>query len=573
MAQVFAVSPGFSVNPGLATNPGGPAAAEMQLLEAAQRAGRLGPAQNAGRVALVLHLSALRPPAPRPHHRRIARAILQDAALRHDGQVFVLRNGDLALLARDAGLYEAAPREAGRTGPLPPAGPAGWPGRGGGSLALADALARLLRVDTADPEQLVSIWPLDRAHHRLIDYAACRVAERLAEPLPSDEEPTTPPAVVDEIGALVGNARIHDLMQRQTAIVLLAPETSTSVAAAGAAAAGAGAAAEAAGGKLRPLYREVTFSIAALEARIAAGGQASADPFLFRHLAGQLDRRMLDVIREELGGGGPLDIAIGARGAPPLHLNLTLGAILSPSFAAFAAACRAAGATAGVEISLIEACADTVAFTAARAAVAQAGMALALDGVSHLALLLAAPWLLEPDLLKLDWSPRVADLPAADAADLAASLTAVGVHRVVLQRAETEAALRWGLAHGIRRFQGRHVDAMLGAARIMGCAMSSGCTLRQCIERAGAISPAARAGCGNPGLLDAAIPTRPANAHAHAHTALAPSGAEHVPTQRAAPRLIPARPMLTRPMLARPMAARTGPGIAGAHRPRGPANS
>ena len=76
----------------------------------------------------------------------------------------------------------------------------------------------------------------------------------------------------------------------------------------------------------------------------------------------------------------------------------------------------------------------------------------------------------------------------------------------MLARADTEAALRWGMANGIRRFQGRHADAMLAAARIVDCAYASGCTLPQCIARAAAADPEGRRSCRNPGLLDAGVP-------------------------------------------------------------------
>lgn len=274
---------------------------------------------------------------------------------------------------------------------------------------------------------------------------------------------------------------------------------------------------------LRPIFREVTFSIAELEARLSARegadatGQATADPFLFRHLARRLDPRMLETVRSHLGTGGPLDVS---GGVPP-HLNLTVGGVLSDSFARFAAACREGerrpgGAHGpggahrpGVEISMIEACVDGAAFARARTALAEAGMAFVLDGVSHLALMRTRPAALGPDLLKLDWSPRMADLAPADRAALAAAVAACGAERIVLHRAETEAALRWGLAHGIRRFQGRHVDAMLGASRILECPMSGGCSLAQCIGREAAVTVPGRAGCGNPILLDSGATGRP----------------------------------------------------------------
>jgi hypothetical protein len=64
------------------------------------------------------------------------------------------------------------------------------------------------------------------------------------------------------------------------------------------------------------------------------------------------------------------------------------------------------------------------------------------------------------------------------------------------------------MARGIRRFQGRYVDAMLGAARIVSCPAAETCTLRQCIERATATARAGRAGCGNLALLNAGAPMR-----------------------------------------------------------------
>jgi hypothetical protein len=60
---------------------------------------------------------------------------------------------------------------------------------------------------------------------------------------------------------------------------------------------------------------------------------------------------------------------------------------------------------------------------------------------------------------------------------------------VVLHHAETEAALRWGMAQGLRRFQGRHVDAILAAGRILACPQATGCTVRQCMDRGAAIAP------------------------------------------------------------------------------------
>jgi len=415
------------------------------LLDAVERALRV--PQN--RMALVLHLSRMVPPAPRAHHRRIARAVLDDVAQRQEGQVFALHNDDLLLLFRS----DKA------------------------DIPVMDTLARLFLVDVPDPVGLITLWSLAGDGAAVLQYAEARLLDTM--PAPASIEPVGSAHTIDAIDQVVQHSRLSDLMQRQTAVLLMPGGQS----------------------RLRPLFREITFSVAVLEARIAAIGQANADPFLFRHLASRLDGRMLDVLRQDLQVNGPL--TAGARDlGPTLHLNLTLSGILSDRFAHFAATCRAVGAQVGVEISLVEACADPEAFVTARTRLRLAGLALVLDGVSHHALMLTMPMVLEPDLVKLDWSPRLPE--AGSAVDQA--VMALGGSRVVLHRAETEEALSWGMAHGIRRFQGRHVDAMLAAGRIGACAHGGGCSLRQCIERASATGPGGRAGCNNPTLLDAAAP-------------------------------------------------------------------
>ncbi len=448
--------------------------AEYELQEALRRAAR----SPQGRMVLQLHLSRLNSPGPRPHHRRVARAILDDTAQRHEGQVFTLANGDMVLLCREAtpGRMPAARPVPGMSLPDP--------------AALPDTMARLLRIDLSDPACVTTVWRLEEAVPEVTAFVpigpngnGAAAALPLASPAPGL---AVQPGMVDAIAAIAEGSAIADLLHRQTSVLVAAPNRN-------------GASPNA---PLRPLYREVTFSIDALEARIAATGQATADPFLFRHLAGRLDRRMLAVLADAAGTGTVLDIAAGGRGAPPLHINLTLPGILSDTFARFAMLCRSFGAPVGVEVALVEACSDPAAFGRARRVLAESGLALVLDGVSHLALMLTRPCALRADLVKLDWSPRLAELAAEERLQVAAALERIGPHHVILHRAETETALRWGLAQGIRRFQGRYVDAMLAAGRTMACPRAAGCTLRQCIERAAATGPAGRTGCGAISLLD-----------------------------------------------------------------------
>ncbi len=453
------------------------AGAERQLLAAVERVVR----HPHGRVALVLHLSALYPNAARPHHSRIARAMLHDVAQRQDGTTYALRNGDVVLLCQ-----LAAPR-------------------GGSAAALAalpGTLARLFRRDAADIDLLVSVWPLPQESERLKQYAATRLANYAAT-VPMEDPPAPAPDMVNTLDALIARARPTDLIQRQTAVLLTAQ--------AGGKNARSKPGTPGVAAQLRPLFQELSFSIEVIEAHLDAQGQISRDAVLSQHFAGRLDTRMLAALREEAGGLGPLDPAGGGTSLP-LHLNLTIAGVLSDAFAALAATCRAGSRALAAEVRLLEAGTNPGAFARARLRAGELGVTLVLDGVSHLALVLARPWLLRPDLIKLDWSPRLLMMAAEEQAALVEAIQSIGPSRLVLHRAETEAAIRWGVSNGIRRFQGRHTDAMLAATRIVACPVSGNCNLRQCAERATATGGAGRASCGNLALLDAGAPPMPVGA-------------------------------------------------------------
>ncbi len=443
--------------PSLAPAPRGDAHAdyapgERQLLEAARRA------SLPGWAALVIHLGDRA--APRPHHRRVARSLLEDAAQRHGGQVFTLRNGDLVLLCSTAALRAPA---AARNGQI-------------AGESLPELLTRLLRPDGGEPVAPLTIWLLPEARERLLAYAAERLAEGGLTPLDQAVAETELPLAL----TAAAEARLlPDLLQRQTAVLI-------------------------GGGRVRilPLFREITYASAALQAQ-AGGDAVDADPFLLRHFATRLEERVVAALPAEFGRGGALDPA----GGPPLHLNLAPATVNGPVFAELLAACRARGAGLGVEIALVEAAADPDGFALARAALREAGVPCVIDGVSLLALRLAAPAALAPDLVKIDWAPRLARLTASEARDLQAALAEIGRDRLLLAGADQEEALQWGLTQGFRRFQGRHVDAMLAASRLATCSHASGCTLRQCTERAGAVATAGRLGCLDTALLDGATST------------------------------------------------------------------
>ena len=205
-----------------------------------------------GWVALALHLSRLPPPAPRPHHRRIARAVLDDAAARQGGPLLPARQR--------------------RHGPALPGGRRRHRAR--------RTLARLFAVPMRPTPNCCSragCWPTEAdAVPRL-----CRLREQEAAARPP------PPAITDPAPSH-DRARSHVRRGRECPHHRSAAPADRRP--------GRGGHARASG---RFFARSPSRSPRSRPGP-QAGGHATADPFLFRHLRNRLDGRMLEPLADDL---------------------------------------------------------------------------------------------------------------------------------------------------------------------------------------------------------------------------------------------------------------------------------
>ena len=410
---------------------------ETPLQQALSRAVRAGKP-----VAVVMVvLSRIAAPGARPHHHRACRAVLDFAVRAHSGQVFTCPNGDLVLLASPDVAAE-----------------------------LQVTLSGMLRADASGLDQLLLRWTLPGQEAAV----AAELARLTGTPPSMVEEPPAPIGAIAAVGALLASAPGGELIRRQAGVRI-------------------------AGGVVTALYQEMSFSLAALEARIGLRLPAGADPYLFRHLARELDDQMLTALARDR-------LVVG----PSIHLNLTLRSLASDGWSRLLPAAARSGIKLGIDLQFMEVVADLPGFARAQDQLRAAGSDLVLSGLDHGALLLAAPESLAPDWLKLDWTPRLAHLGSRERQTLLTAMEQIGTSRIILQRAETEAAIAWGLAAGLRCFQGRYIDAMLAADRLKLCPHAAGCGLRNCIDRGAATDSVGQAGCLNPALLDAASARLPA---------------------------------------------------------------
>ena len=328
-------------------------------------------------------------------------------------------------------------------------------------VSLVPTLSRLFRAEAPGSENLIDMWrlPDDEAVIRAAITAASghqALAQSAAAPL----------GALALAEAVLRSADLSMLCRRQTGVRIT-------------------------GRTVRPCFQEISLDHAGLERLAGRPVPEAVDPSLCRYLAALLETRLLDE---------PLSNST----AVPIHLTLSVAGVLSTRFSQ----ARLPPATA-IELPFIDAVADMQRFADACRAIRAARCTLLVTGLDYPALMLMRPGALSPDLLKLDWSQRLEALSSRDQQRLLAVLAEIGPSKIVLNRADTEAALAWGLRQGITQFQGRHVDAMLAAERITACRHAAACTLRQCLDRAAATSLAGRAGCRDLALLDG-VPSRQA---------------------------------------------------------------
>jgi hypothetical protein len=441
----------FSPETGSLTTP--PASAERSLADTVERVLR----HPVDKVALVLHLSRLAPPAPHPHHLRVADALMQDCAQRFNGQVLTLPAQDMVLVAT-----------------LPRTSPAAE--RAASPLHLRDTLLRLFAADMPDSGELTSLWRLDEDPRGFGSFLRAGMASASTGMVRGGRAPAEIPASPRRLVTLedlVAKAPIGDMIVQQTGM-FLDPDRKQPL-----------------DMRLKPALRELRVSLRPLNLRPPAD-EALADPYLRQHFAARLDLQFLHVLHEDLRLQGRL-----CRAA------LGLDAILAPGFNKLVRLARDAGVRFAVQVSLMQATLGIDLLTQARKLLSMAGFDLVIGPVDAAQIGIAAPDRLAPHAVRLVWSQHLVDLLADAHSAAARNFAGIPPGQIILQGVESEQAVIWGQAQGIDRFQGRYLDLVQAATRMGSCFAASNCTVRQCTDRASSLSHAGRAGCLNRALLDA----------------------------------------------------------------------
>ena len=392
-------------------------AQEYRLLDYVERLGRL----RDGRRALHLHLSRLKSHNRRDHHLRIAINTFEINVKSLEGQIFRLANQDIVFIYKsvDPALIDEAVMRV-------------------RYLFTDDPLAEVPEVDDGvDP--FVSYYDVDRDFPKLLELVrgfhdeAQKRQRRLATIGGSSDGPAEkPPINPHKLGELIDtiiSADLSNLMRRQAVYALLADQAP------------------------QPLFRELFISIADLQKQVLPNFNILANRWLFQYLTETLDKRMLALLMRND------DPAI----ANSYSVNVNVSTILSQEFLAFDNSLKSgARGTIVLELQMVDIYADIATFTFARDFARERGYRLCLDSITELTFGHVDRERLGIDLVKLQWSPGLADERRQEARQrLKGFVDHAGKSRVIMCHVDSEDAIRFGHSVGIAMYQGRLLDQLV----------------------------------------------------------------------------------------------------------------
>jgi hypothetical protein len=377
---------------------------------------------RAGRFAVQIHLSKLKPHNRQPHHIRIASRSFDSLLNSADAQLYVLSSGDLVLMCRNTKVDEVD--------------------------AVMERLKALFRADPlaargrlADGTEFTTWFDFDVDFEAFVDLVrGLEAASRRARPGRREDASAgtgqdlsfagraLDPNSLAKVDEALARARIAEILREQAAVIIGVDGTE------------------------EILFMEKYVSIGDLQKQVAPEYNLLSNPWLFQQLTETLDRRVLVALSRENFAGLKYDISI----------NLNVKTVMSRDFQTFDEVVAEHTPRVLVEFQQIDVFSDIASFYAARTYLRDRGYRVVIDGLNPLSLQFYNPGLLDADFYKVAWTTHYTDIESAEQhAEVRALVESIGSERFILARTDAESAVRWALTMGIRRFQGFFIDLLV----------------------------------------------------------------------------------------------------------------
>lgn len=402
-------------------------------------------------TTMFVHMSKLRPYNRKQQHMMIFKRMFDGALSGTQIQLYVFTNEDFAILGPNVNV-EAFMR-------------------------IVERITNIVKDDPFffdyDRTHFSSYYDLKRNYQQV--YAAVEKLEKealAAPPKPREPQNKNRPVEPEDLESVLENMKnvnMLEFVQRQSAVQINPNDKIHS-------------------GTV--VFQEYFTSMAGFTRKLAPNIDLFAGKWLFQYLSETLDIRMLEAVANT-----PLFFR-----PPELNLNLNISTVFSKDFGRFARKFLVSGQKITVEVQLMDVFQNVSKYHEAKELLHRGGHKILLDGLDPLVLRFLDISKLDPDYIKLIWSPTLIDERQEE--KLQEVINNLGIEKFVLARCDTEHAIKWGVSAGIRTFQGHFIDAMAGAMAKTSCKYGAGCSLGDCINRRRVIAGGTRMECPNPVQLD-----------------------------------------------------------------------
>jgi len=358
-----------------------------------------------GRKVVHLRLSQLLPHNRAPVRVRIVNRMFRNLESGRQVQVFPIGNDDLVIIVNAGAQRDVA--------------------------NICDRIRNLFEADpvthVAEGEQDKFMLWFDLGLDAALAIHTAQQLRQIVMKMPPRTDLALPgltPATLDEVQKKLAFANVVPFIRDQVA-VRIDPKTNT-------------AAIE---------FYEFFMSVADVQKALAPNINLLNERWLFQELSRTMDQRMLELVAR----------APHARGVPAISLNLNLETVVTPTFLSFVERIEK-GQKIIVEVQAVDVLTNLSLYHEVKAALAQMGHAVLLDGLTTTAMSVLDVGRLNPDYAKLVWSPELLNTMDPRGSRTTAMMKQLGGEKLILSRVDTADALQWGIRSGIALFQGRFLD-------------------------------------------------------------------------------------------------------------------
>lgn len=362
-----------------------------------------------GRSAVRLHLSRLRPQNRREGYLRIVLRLLEPMVNAYGGQIFLLDDSDIVFLLRDARKTDVETMIAKLR-----------------SFFSRDPL--IFADESDDVDRFCSRYDLAGDDYKILLEIARQAEEdtrRRGRTRGAAAAQQHAPLETRELSHLLDGlekTEVAKLIRRRWSIVVTARSTTEVFA------------------------QEFSINTDGLQKLLGRPIDFSGNSWLIKHLNTILGGSVLSILASVPFNPMP--------SAFLFDLNLYEG--LSDSLARFE---RHLGGRAEmmIEFHILDVLADSGAYYTIRDKMQESGHKVIIEGLDILTTQCIEIAQFGADYYKLGWNPEIRE------SEIAAIVAAIDPEQLILEGCESETAIQWGLEHGISRFQGTYVAALLSA--------------------------------------------------------------------------------------------------------------